>query len=105
MKKQRDWIMNLVNELETRLTGKQVSIKTVLLQELTNQPYCGQFLAYQLFEESSAADELLIKKALKNCTDFDFIQYMLQEDIADAEEFFDMNKLLQLREKFTDHSV
>jgi hypothetical protein len=56
-------------------------------------------LVYQLFEESSTADELLITKAKKNSTDFDLIQYMNCEDIFDAEEHFDMNKQLQLREK------
>ena len=30
---------------------------------------------------------------------------MNSEDIVDADEYFDMNKLLQLREKFADHNV
>lgn len=49
---------------------------------------------YQIFEESSTADELLITKARKNCTDFDLIQFMNCEEINDAEDYFDMNKQL-----------
>ena len=76
-RKQKEWIFELVNEIESTFVRKdlprETAIKSVTLQELTNQPYCGSFLMYQLFEESSSADELLIKKSLKNCTDFDFI--------------------------------
>jgi len=73
----------------------------VTLLELTEQPYAGQFLAYQLFDESSNADEQLIETAFKACTDFDFIQFMNLEEIYDAEEYFDMNKQLQLKDKLT----
>lgn len=58
-----------------------------------------------LFEEASTPDEILIKKALKNTSDYDLIAYMCLEDIIDADEYFDMNKLLQLREKFSDHNI
>ena len=49
---------------------------------------------YQLFEEGSTPDELLVKKSLKNLVDFDYIQFMDLEEIYDAEEYFDMNKQL-----------
>lgn len=60
---------------------------------------------YQLFEESSTADEHLIKKSLKNCTDFDFIQYMNLEEIYDAGEYFDLNKLQELKEKLPNQNI
>lgn len=75
-KKQREWINNFVAEIESSLDvtdQKCLAIKQVTLTELTNQPYAGQFLIYQLFEESSSPDELLITKARKNLTDFDLI--------------------------------
>lgn len=72
---------------------------------MTNQPYCGQYLTYLLFDENSTADELLIKKAVKNCTDIDFIQFMSLEEIVDAEEYFDKNKMLVLRDKFKDQQI
>ena len=100
-RKQKEWIYEFVNEIESSFIRKDIretAIKSITLQELTNQPYCGPFLMYQLFEESSTANELLIKKSLKNCTDFDFIQYMNLEEIYDAVEYFDLNKLNELRE-------
>lgn len=99
---------NLVNDIQTQLNHndrKQQSLKQIILQELTNQPFCGQFLVYQLFEESSSPDELLITKALKNCTDFDFISFMNQEEVYDADEYFDVNKQLALREKLGSHNL
>lgn len=84
-------------ELESNLDGndqRSMAIKQVTMTELTNQPYAGQFLIYQIFEESSTPDELLITKARKNLTDFDLIQYMNSEEILDAAEYFDMNKQL-----------
>ena len=97
-----DWLNEFVSEIETKLDQgdqKSLAMKQVTLNELTSQPYAGQFLFYQLFEESSTADETLIKKAKKNCTEFDYIQYLNFEEIIDPEEYFDMNKQLQLREK------
>jgi len=47
----------------------------------------------------------LIKKALANTTDFDFIQIMNIEEIWEAEEYFDRNKVLQLREKYQNNDV
>jgi len=63
----------------------QSAIRQVTLQELTDQPYAGHFLFHQLFEESSKADELLIMKAFKNSTDFDFIQFMNEEEVLNCE--------------------
>lgn len=62
-------------------------------------------MAYLLFDESSSAEEDLTKAALANSTDFDLIQYMNLEEIFDAEEHFDANRLLQTREKFPSASM
>lgn len=47
----------------------------------------------------------MIKKCVKNCTDFDYLQFMNLEEIYDAEEYFDMNKLITLKDKFKDQQV
>jgi len=33
-----------------------------------------------------------MQKALSNCVDFDFIQFMNMDEIFDAEAYFDQNK-------------
>ena len=43
-KKQKEWIIELVNQIESSFSldnEKEKSIRTVALQQLTNQPYCG----------------------------------------------------------------
>ena len=70
------------------------------MNELTEQPYCGPFLMYLLFEETSQVHDGMIQKCLSTVNDFDLIQFMNFEEIDDAEEYFDMNRQLQLREKF-----
>lgn len=50
-----------------------MGIKMVTLSELTQRPYAGNFLMYQLFEESSTIDEGMIAKTMKNVTDYDLI--------------------------------
>jgi len=42
-----------------------------------------------------------MQKALSNCVDFDFIQFMNMDEIFDAEAYFDQNKQYQLKDKLT----
>jgi len=53
-----------------------MAIREITMNELTAQPYCGPFLMYLAFEESSLVYEPMMKKCLKTASDFDFIQYL-----------------------------
>ena len=53
-----------------------------------------------LFEDRS--DDLsLLTKTIKNTTDFDFLSYLIVENIADPASYFDANKVLKLRDKLS----
>lgn len=95
---------DFINRIESAFDPtdqRSKAIRLVTLLELTEQPFAGQFLAYQIFDESSHADEQLMQKALANCVDFDFIQFLNTEEIYDAEAYFDQNKQYQLKDKLT----
>lgn len=101
-KKQRQWISDFINQIESTFDPadqRSKAIRHVTLLELTEQPFAGQFLTYQIFDESSNADEQLMQKALANCVDFDFIQFLNMDEIFDAEAYFDQNKQYQLKDK------
>ena len=100
-KKQKEWITELVRELDIQNSEPNfVAMKQAILDQLTCQPYCGQFLAYQLFDVGSSSDEVLVQKAFQGITDYDLIQIMNLEEIWEPEEWFDPNRMYEFRDKF-----
>lgn len=57
------------------------------------------FLFFLLFEDRSE-DHKLIEKTMENVTDFDYLLYLMVEDI-DAAEYYDANRILKLKDKLT----
>jgi hypothetical protein len=53
-----------------------------------------------IFEDRSE-DHKLIKKTLDNTTEFDFLAYLLVEEIDNPQEYFDANKMLKLKDKLS----
>ena len=100
-KKQRVWLTDLVNELQS--TGNSDSR---LIQELNQHPYAGQYLIFYLLDEGAILEgnDHMLEKALEETQDIDLIEWMEVEGIQDACSYFDANLKIQLRDKLVTQS-
>ena len=73
-KKARQWITDLVNEVSS--SGSEFT--TLLIGELTRQPYCGHFLTYLLFDDGAIVDgqDETIEAAFASIREIDLIDWM-----------------------------
>jgi hypothetical protein len=53
-----------------------------------------------IFEDRSE-NHKLIKKTFDNTTEFDFLAYLLVEEIDDPHEYFDANRMIKLKDKLS----
>ena len=74
-KKQKEWISTLINDLESQFgdDSRSEAVKEAVMGELTKQPYCGNYLIYQFFDECSIVNQALIQIAMQEITDYDLI--------------------------------